>query len=133
KVNIPPGLSLVPSYLAADTVSVTAAIEQKNQGAYTSTFYNLMNQSIIDRISLAIQSSADFWFTAIADASPPTSTITSITSSTITKTSNSSSTTTTTTPTSSPTTEKSDIGDSPYPFVMSSVFLMLITIIIRKQ
>ncbi|MCE7736361.1 MAG: hypothetical protein GPJ54_15885 [Candidatus Heimdallarchaeota archaeon] len=122
KENIASGLALVPSYLEADTLGVAAAVAAKNQGAYTTTFYNLLNESIINRIELAVQFTADLWFTAITDAEPPTSSTTSVSSTSTTTTSTTTSTTSTTTTLSS---SSSLTDDSNTPLVGLSIFVVI--------
>ena len=81
KANIASGLALVPQWVEADLTALAVVKQTKVQSDYTRVFFNLMNQSLIDRISLAAQFAADLWYTAIVNAQPePTSTPTTTTS-----------------------------------------------------
>lgn len=123
KENIATGLALVPDYLAVDTVALAEAELAQNLAVYTSIFYNLLNQSIIERISLAVQFTADLWYTAIVNAEPPSSSSASETTSTTTSLF--------TTTTSSKTTTSSSTNDDAGQYTLGITLLM--TLLIMKS
>lgn len=125
KANIASGLALIDDYLDADIIGLAAALEAGSQSGYTVSYYNILNQSIIDRISLAVQTTANLWYTAIINAEPPVTT-----SASETTTSSETTTTSSVTPTSTTSSSTEDTSTSDEtPFTTLSIFTISVFIL----